>query len=51
MPFAMVAKHWIPEDQSIPHKIMKRLVRRDGTPPEVQAMTINTDFESGNVDE
>jgi hypothetical protein len=50
MPFAIVAKHWIPEDQSIPQDTMKRIVRRDGAPTQVQAMTISTDFESGNVD-
>jgi hypothetical protein len=49
MPFAMVAKHWIPEDQSIPRETMRRIIRRDGVPPQVQAMSINTDFTSGDV--
>jgi hypothetical protein len=50
MPFAMVAKYWIPEDQSIPDEVMANIVRRDGTRRQVRAMSINTDFASGNVD-
>jgi hypothetical protein len=49
MPFARVAKYWTPQDQSIPQEAMNKIVRRDGVPPQVQAMSIDTDFASGNV--
>ncbi|KAJ7708198.1 hypothetical protein B0H17DRAFT_1191688 [Mycena rosella] len=42
--FARVAKAWIPEDQSIPSSIASRLVRRDGTQPEVKALSLDTNF-------
>ncbi|KAJ6531427.1 hypothetical protein DFH09DRAFT_933845 [Mycena vulgaris] len=44
--FARVAKAWVPEDQSIPSSVAARLVRRDGTQPEVKALSLDTDFES-----
>jgi hypothetical protein len=45
MPFARVAKHWIPEDQSIPAKFHRRLVRRqDELAPKVQALALDTNF-------
>ncbi|KAJ6480353.1 hypothetical protein C8R45DRAFT_1005238 [Mycena sanguinolenta] len=47
-PFARVAKAWVSEDQSIPSGIAARLVRRDGTQPQVQALALDTDF--GSVD-
>ncbi|KAJ7266370.1 hypothetical protein B0H12DRAFT_1099380 [Mycena haematopus] len=46
--FARVAKAWVSEDQSIPSSIAARLVRRDGTQPQVQALALDTDF--GSVD-
>ncbi|KAJ7794047.1 hypothetical protein B0H14DRAFT_2185975, partial [Mycena olivaceomarginata] len=40
--FARVANTWVPDDQSIPASIAKRLVRRDGSTPQVKALTIDT---------
>ncbi|KAF7312702.1 hypothetical protein MIND_00284900 [Mycena indigotica] len=45
MAFARIAKAWVPEDQSIPESIQKRLVRRSGNPPIVKALRIDTNFE------
>ncbi|KAG7090279.1 hypothetical protein E1B28_011876 [Marasmius oreades] len=42
--FARISKAWVPEDQSIPASLAKRLVRRDGAPPVVKALRIDTDF-------
>ncbi|KAJ7719169.1 hypothetical protein B0H14DRAFT_2412305 [Mycena olivaceomarginata] len=42
--FARVSKAWVPEDQSIPSSIAARLVRRDGTQPQVKALSLDTDF-------
>ncbi|RDB30165.1 hypothetical protein Hypma_012365 [Hypsizygus marmoreus] len=42
--FARVAKAWIPEDQSIPINIARRLSRRQGAVPEVKALSLDTDF-------
>jgi len=47
-PFARVAKSWVPADQSIPASIAPRLVRRDGSQPEVKALSLDTNF--GAVD-
>ncbi|KAJ6551974.1 hypothetical protein B0H19DRAFT_182463 [Mycena capillaripes] len=44
--FARVAKAWVPEDQSIPSSIAARLVRRDGTQPEVKALSLDTNFDA-----
>lgn len=49
MPFALVAKYWVPENQTIPKDAMKKIVRRDGATPKVQAMSISTNFTSGDV--
>ncbi|KAJ7479731.1 hypothetical protein FB451DRAFT_1086295 [Mycena latifolia] len=43
--FARVSKAWVPDDQSIPSSINARLVRRDGKPPVVKALAIDTDFD------
>ncbi|KAJ6480450.1 hypothetical protein C8R45DRAFT_1005441 [Mycena sanguinolenta] len=43
-PFARVQKSWIPTDQSIPANIAARIVRRDGSQPQVQALTLDTNF-------
>ncbi|KAJ6522865.1 hypothetical protein B0H19DRAFT_1008804 [Mycena capillaripes] len=44
-PFARVQKAWVPADQSIPASIAARLVRRDdGSQPQVQAITLDTNF-------
>ncbi|KAG2004239.1 hypothetical protein CC2G_002816 [Coprinopsis cinerea AmutBmut pab1-1] len=42
--FAHVSRAWVPEDQSIPEHISKRLVRRNGVQPEVKALHLDTDF-------
>jgi hypothetical protein len=44
MPFARVAKQWVPQDQSIPNESMKKIVRRDEAAPQVKAMRIDTNF-------
>ncbi|KAJ7819565.1 hypothetical protein B0H14DRAFT_2372479 [Mycena olivaceomarginata] len=44
--FARVANAWVPDDQSIPASIAKRLVRRDGSTPQVKALTIDTSFDA-----
>lgn len=44
--FARVVKSWVPDDQSIPSSIKARLVRRDGSPPEVKALAIDTNFDA-----
>ncbi|KAH6904652.1 hypothetical protein BKA70DRAFT_1108941 [Coprinopsis sp. MPI-PUGE-AT-0042] len=42
--FAHISRAWVPENQSIPDNVAKKLVRRDGTQPEVKALHIDTDF-------
>lgn len=42
--FARVARAWTAEDQSIPSSIAARVVRRDGTQPEVQALHLDINF-------
>ncbi|KAJ7067343.1 hypothetical protein C8F01DRAFT_958388, partial [Mycena amicta] len=44
--FARIAKAWVPDDQSIPEAVQKRLVRRAGVPPVVKALHIDTNFDS-----
>ncbi|KAF9445254.1 hypothetical protein P691DRAFT_785478 [Macrolepiota fuliginosa MF-IS2] len=43
-PFAVIAKAWIPEDQSIPQGVRRRLVTRDGEVPMVKAVKLSVDF-------
>ncbi|KAJ7333435.1 hypothetical protein DFH08DRAFT_306238 [Mycena albidolilacea] len=47
-PFARVQKAWVPADQSIPASIAARIARRDGTTPQVQAITLDTNFAAAN---
>ncbi|KAG5638044.1 hypothetical protein H0H81_002164 [Sphagnurus paluster] len=42
--FARISRAWIPEDQSIPANVASRLVRRDGSSPQVQALALDTNF-------
>ncbi|KAF8154920.1 hypothetical protein B0H34DRAFT_783905 [Crassisporium funariophilum] len=42
--FAVVSKSWVPQDQSIPADVAAKLVRRDGTLPQVKALHIDTSF-------
>ncbi|KAJ2912664.1 hypothetical protein MD484_g7760, partial [Candolleomyces efflorescens] len=42
--FAHISRAWVPQDQTIPEGVASRLVKRDGTLPEVQALHIDTDF-------
>ncbi|KAJ7680190.1 hypothetical protein B0H14DRAFT_3062513 [Mycena olivaceomarginata] len=44
--FARVSKFWVPDDQSIPSLIKTRLIRRDGNPPVVKALAIDTNFDA-----
>ncbi|KAJ7779695.1 hypothetical protein B0H16DRAFT_1300149 [Mycena metata] len=47
-PLARVQKMWVPADQSIPASIAARIVRRDGSQPQVQAITLDTNFAAVN---
>ncbi|KAG7086956.1 hypothetical protein E1B28_002873 [Marasmius oreades] len=47
--FARVSKAWVSEDQSIPATVAKRLVRRDGAPPIVKALRLDTDFAAADT--
>ncbi|KAG7086957.1 hypothetical protein E1B28_002874 [Marasmius oreades] len=47
--FARVSKAWVSEDQSIPATVAKRLVRRDGAPPVVKALRLDTDFAAADT--
>jgi hypothetical protein len=38
----------VPADQSIPASIAARIVRRDGSQPQVQAITLDTNFAAAN---
>ncbi|TDL21135.1 hypothetical protein BD410DRAFT_840835 [Rickenella mellea] len=56
VPFARVARAWVPSDQSIPMSIAHRIMRRqNGDIPQVQALTLDTnwtaaaDSRNGNV--
>ncbi|KAG6820027.1 hypothetical protein H0H93_006365 [Arthromyces matolae] len=42
--FARVARAWIPEDQSIPASTAANLHRRDGSQPQVKALSLDTNF-------
>ncbi|KAJ2923672.1 hypothetical protein H1R20_g13421, partial [Candolleomyces eurysporus] len=42
--FAHISRSWVSRDQSIPARVASRLIKRDGTLPEVQALHIDTDF-------
>ncbi|KAJ7052666.1 hypothetical protein C8F01DRAFT_1261454 [Mycena amicta] len=46
--FARVSNAWIPTDQSIPASIAARVVRRDGVPAQVKALSLDTNFDSVN---
>ncbi|KLO17561.1 hypothetical protein SCHPADRAFT_886884 [Schizopora paradoxa] len=53
-PFVRVANHSISDDQSIPTKVTSRVMKRDGTTPQVHALQIDDDFsqasgQHGNV--
>ena len=43
--FAVIAKAWVPQDQSIPPDVASTLARRQDS-PEVQSLTLVTNFES-----
>ncbi|TFK84342.1 hypothetical protein K466DRAFT_602089 [Polyporus arcularius HHB13444] len=44
MPFAVVTREWVHEDQSIPASKRSLLVRRDGSQPTVKGISLATDF-------
>ncbi|KAJ6546623.1 hypothetical protein B0H10DRAFT_2131051 [Mycena sp. CBHHK59/15] len=46
--FARIAKAWVPDDQSIPASVARRLVRRDGTQPQVKALALDTNFDAAD---
>ncbi|KAK6969370.1 hypothetical protein R3P38DRAFT_3243486 [Favolaschia claudopus] len=43
--FARISRSWVPDDQSIPASVRRRLVRRDGVQPVVKALALDTDFD------
>ncbi|KAJ7150538.1 hypothetical protein C8R43DRAFT_887267 [Mycena crocata] len=43
-PFARIAKTWVSQDQSLPASLAARIVRRTGADPQVQALTLDTNF-------
>jgi hypothetical protein len=43
--FARVARSWVPVDQSIPDSVARKVVRPDGTLPQVLALTLDTKFD------
>ncbi|KAF5356431.1 hypothetical protein D9758_009519 [Tetrapyrgos nigripes] len=47
--FARVARAWVPDDQSIPSNIAARIVRRDGSSPQVKALALDTDFSGASA--
>ncbi|KAJ6472874.1 hypothetical protein C8R47DRAFT_987651 [Mycena vitilis] len=47
-PFARVQRSWVPADQTIPASVAARIVRRDGSQPQVQAITLDTNFAAAN---
>ncbi|TDL21321.1 hypothetical protein BD410DRAFT_724403 [Rickenella mellea] len=47
VPFARVARAWVPEDQSIPSSVAKRLVSRGGkAAPQVKALSLDTNWKA-----
>ncbi|KAJ7585204.1 hypothetical protein C8J56DRAFT_788976 [Mycena floridula] len=42
--FARVADAYVPQDQSIPSSVARRVVRRDGSTPEVKGLKLDTNF-------
>ncbi|TDL21237.1 hypothetical protein BD410DRAFT_771726 [Rickenella mellea] len=45
VPFARVDRAWIPEDQSVPASVAKRIIKRaDGSTPQVKALSLDTNF-------
>ncbi|KAK7457178.1 hypothetical protein VKT23_010477 [Stygiomarasmius scandens] len=53
--FARICRNWVHEDQTLPANLARSLRRRDGTTPDVQGLTLDTDFgavdpaQNGNV--
>jgi hypothetical protein len=47
MPFAVIEKTWVHEDQSIPEPMKKKISRQDGTVPTVHGMALS--FLDGNI--
>ncbi|KAM5542321.1 hypothetical protein V8D89_004194 [Ganoderma adspersum] len=48
VPFALVTRHWVHEDQSIPADKRSLLTRRDGSNPKVMGATLSTTFANGD---
>ncbi|KAK7457177.1 hypothetical protein VKT23_010476 [Stygiomarasmius scandens] len=53
--FARISRNWVHEDQSLPSSLARSIRRRDGTAPEVQGLSLDTNFtavdpaQNGNV--
>ncbi|PIL30026.1 hypothetical protein GSI_07938 [Ganoderma sinense ZZ0214-1] len=48
VPFALVTRHWVHQDQSIPANKRALLTRRDGSKPKVMGTTLSTAFAKGD---
>ena len=48
MPFALVTRHWVHQNQSIPASKRSLLARRDGSNPKVMGATLSTAFANGD---
>ncbi|KAI1787663.1 hypothetical protein LXA43DRAFT_703234 [Ganoderma leucocontextum] len=48
VPFALVTRHWVHANQSIPANKRSLLTRRDGSTPKVMGTTLSTAFANGN---
>ncbi|KAL0065903.1 hypothetical protein AAF712_007026 [Marasmius tenuissimus] len=44
--FARIHRNWVHEDQSLPVDVTKLLQKRDGTLPQVQGLTLDTNFDA-----
>nr|VWP02189.1 Nucleosome assembly protein 1 [Ganoderma boninense] len=48
VPFALVTRHWVHQNQSIPANKRSLLIRRDGSTPKVMGTTLSTAFAKGD---
>ncbi|KLO17567.1 hypothetical protein SCHPADRAFT_936933 [Schizopora paradoxa] len=47
-PFVRVARHWVPDDQTIPSNVSLNLMRRDAIIPQVHMLQLDDDFAQGS---
>ena len=48
MPFALLTRHWVHEDQSIPKNKRSLLSRRDTSKHKVMGSTLSTTYSNGD---